>query len=135
VSDQHDEITTFLSEWTAAEVSGDVAALERQLDEDFAGIGPLGFMLSRKDWLERHATGALSYDRFVLGEVQPRVYGDAAVVTARQTGQGTYQGHPVPGELRVTLVLAQRSRAWRLVVIHMSFIAGTPGAPPVPGRS
>ena len=63
-----------------------------------------------------------------------RGYGDAAVVVARQVGQGTYQGNPVPGALRASLVLVRQAAGWRLAGNHMSFIAGTPGAPPVPGR-
>jgi hypothetical protein len=39
----------------------------------------------------------------------------------------------VPQSLRNTFVLVADGDAWRLASLHMSFIAGTPGAPPVPG--
>jgi ketosteroid isomerase-like protein len=129
-----DPIGRFLAEWTAAEQSGDAAALDGYLSDDFVGVGPLGFTLSKQDWLTRHRTGDLTYETFQLAEVQVRAYGDAAVVTARQTGKGAYRGQPVPSDLRATVVLVQRSGGWRIASIHMSFIAGTPGAPPVPGR-
>ena len=32
-----------------------------------------------------------------------------------------------------TLVLTAAGRGWQLAAIHLSFIAGTPGAPPIPG--
>jgi hypothetical protein len=35
--------------------------------------------------------------------------------------------------VRATLTLVAESGSWRLAGIHMSFIAGTPGAPPLPG--
>jgi ketosteroid isomerase-like protein len=134
MNSQNDQITALLSEWAAAEASSDTAILQRCLADDFTGVGPLGFTLSRQDWLARHATGALTYDTFQLEDVQVRAYGDAAIVTARQQAKGTYQGQALPGALRATLVLVNTSGAWRLAGIHMSFIAGTPGAPPIPGR-
>src|SRR2546430_13434966 len=127
------EIAGFLADWTAAEQSGDADTLERLLTEDFVGVGPLGFTLSKKDWLERYANG-LRYETFGLEEVQVRQYGDAAVVVARQAGRGTWQGNPVPEAVRASLVLVLQPDGWRLAGSHMSFIAGTPGAPPVPGR-
>ena len=128
------EIAGVLSDWTRSEVRGDTTALEALLAEDFAAVGPLGFTLSKQDWLDRHRTGSLSYDTFELQDLQLRVYGEAAVVTARQTVYGAYQGHPVPAALRITLVVVPLDNRWQLAAAHMSFIAGTPGAPPIPGR-
>jgi ketosteroid isomerase-like protein len=70
---------------------------------------------------------------FHLDEVQARAHGDAAVVTARQKAKGTYQGRPTPEAVRATLALVREADDWRLAGIHMSFIPGTPGAPPIPG--
>jgi ketosteroid isomerase-like protein len=129
-----DDIEGLLTEWTAAERSGDAAALDKLLADDFTGVGPLGFTLSKQDWLDRHAAGDLTYRTFELGDVAIRRYGDAAVVIARQSAAGAYRGREVPGDLRVTLVVADASGFPKLASAHMSFIAGTPGAPPVPGR-
>lgn len=131
---QHEGITEFLSGWTAAEVNGDTTALHDSLTDDFTAVGPLGFTLSKRDWLARHAAGALKYEAFELDELQLRRYGEVAVATALQHGQGSYQGNAVPSTLRVTLVLVLQSPSWRLASAHMSFVAGTPGAPRMPAR-
>ena len=128
------DIEGFLAEWTAAERSGDAAALDKLLADDFTGVGPLGFTLSKQDWLDRHAAGDLTYRTFELADIAVRRYGDAAVVIAQQSAAGAYRGREVPGDLRVTLVVTDASGSRQLASAHMSFIAGTPGAPPVPGR-
>jgi ketosteroid isomerase-like protein len=130
-----DSIDTFLGQWSAAEQAADTGRLETLLTDDFAGVGPLGFILPRQAWLARHRSGDLLYDSFGLAEVQTRVYGQAAVVTARNNTRGSYQGHPIPEATRATLVLVGDAGNWRLAAIHMSFIAGTPGAPPIPSAA
>jgi ketosteroid isomerase-like protein len=130
-----DSIETFLDQWSAAEQAGDTMRLDGLLADDFAGIGPLGFTLPRHAWLDRHRSRDLRYDSFSLVEVQTRVYGSAAVVTARNNTGGSYQGHPIPEATRATLVLLSEDGRWRLAAIHMSFIAGTPGAPPLPAAA
>src|SRR5215469_12888329 len=100
-----DSIGSFLDEWAAAEQTGDTGWLETLLTEDFAGIGPLGFILPRQAWLARHGSHDLTYDSFALTEVQVRVYGQTAVVTTRNNTRGSYQGHPIPEATRTTLVL------------------------------
>ena len=127
-----DEITAFLADWSSAERDRDIAALEEKLTADFLGVGPLGFTLPKDAWLARHRTGDLTYETFGLDDRQVRSYGDVAVVTTRHTATGTYQGQPLPADLRATLVIVHQPGAWRLVAIHMSFIAGSPGAPPIP---
>lgn len=127
------ELTDFLVTWTAAERAGDVAALERLLADDFLAVGPLGFFLSRQDWLDRHATGALTYRTFELTDTRIRQYGDVTVVVGTQTGEGAYRGQPVPPATRITLLVAGAEAGPRLAGVHYSFIAGTPGAPSIPG--
>ena len=122
-----------LADWTTAERDPDISALEEKLTDDFLGVGPLGFTLPKDAWLARHRAGDLKYETFGLDDRLVRSYGDVAVVTARHTATGTYQGHPLPADLRATLVIVHQANAWRLAGIHMSFIAGTPGAPPIPG--
>jgi ketosteroid isomerase-like protein len=104
-----------------------------KLTDDFLGVGPLGFTLPKQAWLARYHAGDLKYQTFELGERHVRSYGNATVVTARLTAAGTYQDHPLPTALRATLVIVRQPGGWRLAGGHMSFIAGTPGAPPIPG--
>lgn len=128
-----DDLTTFLDAWTAAERTGDAAATDRLLTDDFVGVGPLGFELDKSAWLARQTGGGLRYEHLALDQMTSRVHGGCAVVTARWNARGTAGGHPVPEAARTTLVAVDGGDGWRLAGIHYSFIAGTPGAPPVPG--
>jgi ketosteroid isomerase-like protein len=129
------DIDHTLAAWTAAERDGDAAALDTLLTEEFTAVGPLGFILPKQAWLARHRPdGGLVYDSFGLAEVQTRMLGaDVAVVTARNDQPGSYQGNPIPEAVRATLILAREDGRWRLAAAHLSFIAGTAGAPPMPG--
>ena len=126
-------IEEFLTTWAAAEQAGDTATLETQLTDGFSAVGPLGFILIKQAWLARHRHGDLAYQAFSLSEVNARTAGGTAIVTARNNTRGSYQGHPIPEAVRATLILARDTHGWQLAAIHMSFIAGTPGAPPIPG--
>jgi ketosteroid isomerase-like protein len=128
-------IDDLLTSWATAERKGEVSTLDRLLTDDFAGIGPLGFVLRKQAWLERFG-GGLIYDHFELEEIQARDYGGAAVVTTRQIASGMLDGDPLPFEtLRATLTLIHNHDCWQLAAIHMSFVAGTPGAPPLPAAA
>ncbi|MGZ3639060.1 MAG: nuclear transport factor 2 family protein, partial [Ktedonobacterales bacterium] len=84
------QLKQLAEQWAAAEQSADTAAIERTLADDFVGIGPLGFLLSKQEWLQRHQSGALQYTSFTLDDTQVRVYGDAAVMIGRITQAATY---------------------------------------------
>ena len=119
------QVEGFVGEWAEAEERGDAEFLGRALTDDFVGVGPAGFMLTKEQWLGRFA-GGLSYESFALEEVEARLYGDAAVVTGRQKQAGGFQGNDVGGEFRASLMLVEREGRWLLACWHASPIAGAP---------
>ena len=125
MDDQKGQVEEFVKEWAAAEQRGDAAFLEEALVGDFVGVGPLGFMLTKEQWLGRFA-GGLSYESFAVEEVETRIYGDAAVATGRQRQAGAFQGNDVGGEFRATVVLVERDGRRLLAGWHASPIAGAP---------
>src|SRR5215211_4391425 len=125
MDDQKGQVEEFVKEWAAAEQRGDAAFLEEALVGDFVGVGPLGFMLSKEQWLGRFA-GGLSYESFAFEEADVRLYGEVAVLTGRQKQAGRFQGNDVGGEFRATVVLVEREGRWLLAGWHASPIAGAP---------
>jgi ketosteroid isomerase-like protein len=125
MNDRTEELNRLVEEWASAELRGDTAFLQRLLADDFVGVGPLGFMLTREQWLGRFAAG-LSYESFAIDELQARFYGQAAVVTGHQKQAGEFQGNDVGGEFRVTLMLVEQEGRWLLAGWHASPIAGAP---------
>jgi hypothetical protein len=120
------EVARLADAWVAAELHGDTAFLERTLVEDFIGIGPLGFMLTKREWLARHQSGDLTYEALDLDEVRVRVYQEAAVSTCRQVQKAAYRGSSVEAQLRTTLVLIHLGGEWQLASLHFSPIGQAP---------
>ena len=126
MNDQTRELREAIEDWAAAEQRGDAASLEGALAGDFIGIGPRGFMLTKDQWLERHESGKLRYRSLGLDEVQVRLYGDAAVVTGRQSAEGKYEDFDLRDRFRATLVFVKQRERWMLAGLHLSPIAGPP---------
>lgn len=123
------EMTRLVDAWVAAESRADVTFLETLLAEDFIGIGPLGFMLTKQQWLDRHRSGDLTYQALAVDEVNVRVYDAAALVTCRQTQRAAYRGGSIPGEFRATLAFVHQEGRWQLAGIQLSAM-GQPFTPP-----
>jgi ketosteroid isomerase-like protein len=130
VNDQLQELKRVVEEWAAAELHGDTTFLERTLEDDFVGVGPRGFTLTKEQWLDRHKTGSLRYESFRLDEVEVRSYGDAAVTVCRQSAEGVYEDengrYDIHEQFRATLVFVKRQGRWLLASLHLSPILGRP---------
>ncbi len=127
------EIVRLADEWIAAELRGDTAYLERLLADDFAAVGPLGFVLTKQEWIGRHRSGNMKYRSLDLTDVSARVYGDAAVLIGRQSQEAAFQGNDVKAELRTTAVFARQGGEWKLVGVQMSPIGQPPAFARQPG--
>ncbi|MDJ1131550.1 nuclear transport factor 2 family protein [Streptomyces iconiensis] len=121
------ELVAFGGVWAGAELRCDTEALEGLLTDDFHAVGPRGFPLDKKQWLERYDSGALVHDSFDWDDVEIRRYGDGAVALGIQSQQSVYEGRDMDGIFRVTQYLTSvPDGTWRLAALHLSPIAERP---------
>jgi uncharacterized protein (TIGR02246 family) len=124
------QVEKLAEDWAAAELRGDTTFLRRVLADDFVGVGPRGFTLTKEQWISRHEAGNLRYESFGLDEVEVRPYGNAAVIVCLQTAEGVYEdenGHyDINEQFRATLVFVKQQERWLLASLHLSPIAGRP---------
>src|ERR671932_17080 len=130
VDDQTQQLKKLGEDWASAELRGDTAFLEHALADDFVGVGPRGFMLTKDQWLSRHQAGNLHYESFGLDEVGVRLYGDAAVTVCRETAEGVYEDengrYDIHEQFRATLIFVRQQESWLLAGLQLSPILGRP---------
>jgi ketosteroid isomerase-like protein len=131
VAATEDEIRQLGRDWTQAEESGDVATLETLTTEDFALVGPLGFVLDKQQWLDRYRSGTLVTHSLTWDDLYVRNYGETAIIIGRHSQQAAYHGHRSDGQFRATHIALRRSGQWRLAGIQLSPIT----QPPAPGAT
>jgi ketosteroid isomerase-like protein len=106
--------------WRDAELRGDVAALDALADDDLRLVGPLGFVLDKKQWLDRYRSGDFVTHELSWDEVEVRDYGDAAVAVGVHRQRAAYRGKPADGAFRATHVAVRRDGRWLLAGVHLS---------------
>jgi len=130
MQDNSERVERLADEWAAAELRGDTSSLAEILADDFVGVGPRGFTLTKDQWLFRHDTGSLRYESFGLDEIQVRTYRDAVVMVCRQSAEGVYEDEngrfDIGDQFRVTLVLVRQGGRWQLAGLQLSPILGRP---------
>jgi len=106
--------------WRAAEVAGDTATLDQLTAPQFRFVGPLGFVLTKPQWLQRYEGGGLATTALEWREVDTQVVGDTAVSVGIHDQQAAFQGRPVDGTFRSTHVWQGGGDGWRLLSIQLS---------------
>ena len=70
-------------EFTAAEVNGDIATLDRLLAHNFAHTHSTGRVATKAKDIEDLKSGSRDYESFTLEGVEARVYGSAGITLGR----------------------------------------------------
>ena len=123
------DVLDLVGRWAAAEQANDSGALEGLLADDFVGVGPLGFVLGRGQWLARFDNG-LENRAFAVQDAQVRDYGTAAVVVGVVTQETSFQGNDNSGRFRLSLVAVRPEDRWLLANAHIGMMQQQPAGPP-----
>ena len=120
MTDTTTEIRSLGQRWVDAELRGDTDALDTLAVADFTLVGPLGFILTRQQWLDRFSNGDFEMHSLTWDEVEVRDYGTAAIAIGRQTQQASYRGAPSDSQFRVTHIAVRVDDRWMLAGMHLS---------------
>jgi uncharacterized protein (TIGR02246 family) len=119
-SEVEQAIRTLDRERIQAQLSADVAALNRIYADDFIGVGPSGTVRNKAQVILDFTSGALTFQSITTDEVQVRLYESTAVETGLSTMVGQDKGKAVPSDTRFTRVWVKQRGQWRLVANHYS---------------
>jgi hypothetical protein len=113
-------LRTFLEEWSAAEMRGDVTSLRHLLDDTFVGVAEDGVVLKKPAWLERYGSGELVNNGYCWRTTDVRYHRRTALVVGHLDRASSYRGHDASRVLTVTLAVAYQRDSWRLLGFHAS---------------
>jgi ketosteroid isomerase-like protein len=121
------EILDLVRRWAEAEQRNDPGLLAEVLADAFHGVGPVGFVLSREQWLARFGNG-LENRAFAVEDARVRDFGTAAVVIGVLAQETSFQGGDNSGRLRLTLVAVRPEDRWLVANVHIGLLqpAGAP---------
>jgi uncharacterized protein (TIGR02246 family) len=123
------DVLDLVASWAKAEEANDPAALDRLLAADFVGVGPLGFVLGRDQWLARFGNG-LENRAFAVEDAAVRDHGTAAVIVGVLAQETSFQGGDNSGRFRLTLVAVRPDGRWQLAGVHIGPLQQPPAGPP-----
>ena len=122
-----EELVRVANEWDRAMVENDAEAIRRYMAEDWMIIGSDGSVGDKPTFLQLVESGTLSHDEMASDDINVRVHGDTAVVTARGVSGGKYQGQAFREVERSSCVFVKQQGQWRCVLTHLSRLAPEAG--------
>ena len=117
------EVVALESELRTAMLAGDVAALERLVDDDLLFTMPNGALIGKADDLLAHRSRRMQLTQITLLDQHILQLGSTAVVSALMELAGSYEGAPFDGPFRYTRVWVKRAENWRVVAGHVGAVS------------
>jgi ketosteroid isomerase-like protein len=117
-----DEILACEAELRHAQLTGDVAVLDRLLDDSLVFTNIDGTVVGKSDDLSLHRSGRLRITRMDPSDRRLLHLGATSVVSVRMNAEAIMNGVPVTATLQYTRVWHKRTDGWRLVAGHMSTV-------------
>ncbi|MHC1769072.1 MAG: nuclear transport factor 2 family protein [Verrucomicrobiia bacterium] len=115
ISSPEQEILKLENAWNDASVKADIQTLEMLLSDEFSDVDPGARVNTKRENLENTKSGKLAFTSVVMDQAKVKVFGDTAVITARNTIKGTENGKDVSGQYRFTDTWIRRDGRWQCV--------------------
>jgi ketosteroid isomerase-like protein len=118
-----EELLTFEEEFSRAVAANDAAAIGRFVADDWVIVDADGSVIDRARFISVIESGALTHESLESTDVEVRVHGDTAVVTAITTSRGRFMGQGFSTRERATDVLARLNGRWLCVFSQLTRVA------------
>jgi len=105
-------------EWVKALVRSDGPALDRIMADDFLFTYPLEGD-DKAQFISDITSGELKIEHIVRDNVNVRVFGSMAVLTARDSATWLYHGRELSGQYKIITVFSERNGRWQLCAIQV----------------
>ena len=105
-----------------AQLAGDVAALDRLLDDALFFTGPDGALYTKAQDLDAHRHGWIRITRLEPSEERVERFGDVGVVSVRMEMAGEFNGQSFAGPYRYTRIWRRSDAGWTVVAGHVSAV-------------
>jgi ketosteroid isomerase-like protein len=102
-------------ELVAAIGRGDLATYDRIVADDYVAFEASGKTTPKTDIVASYRSGARKYTNLEIFDVEARVFGETAVVSAKTKGFRKEGDRDVPNRVRYIRVYSKRDGKWRAV--------------------
>jgi ketosteroid isomerase-like protein len=116
------EIEKAYRDYVDAGVKKNEKALSALLAEDFTLTMETGRLLTRADTLGLLLNPDLQQEPSMLSDIKVRMYGDAAVVTARCVETGKRRGTAFKNTMQCTVTIVKKDGKWMVAAEHISLV-------------
>ena len=104
-------------DWVKAMVRGDGPTLDRIMSDDFFFTYPLEGD-DKTQFISDVTSGNLKIEHISREQVSVRVFGNTAVLTARDSATWLYNGRELAGQYKIISVFTEREGVWQLCAIQ-----------------
>jgi ketosteroid isomerase-like protein len=119
-----DEILATSAAWDDALVRNDASAVAAFMADDWVFVGPSG-VTPKADIIGWIASGRLAHHTMkTVGPARVALYGNTAIVTARKTSTGAWEGAEYAADEWISEVYVQKDGRWMCVLSHKATAEG-----------
>jgi ketosteroid isomerase-like protein len=104
-------------EWVKAMMRADAETLDRIMADDFFFTYPLEGD-DKTQFIADVTSGDLKIEHISREQVNVRVFGSTAVLTARDSATWLYHGRELSGQYKIVKVFAERAGRWQLCAVQ-----------------
>jgi len=104
-------------EWVKAIVRADAEALDRIMADDFYFTYPLEGD-DKAQFISDITSGDLKIKHIAREQLNVRVFGNTAVLTARDSATWLYHGRELAGQYKILSVFSERDGHWQLCAVQ-----------------
>lgn len=126
--DYKHEVEALEEQWRGAQLSGDVATMDKLLADDYVGISMTGQVNTKAQQLDRIRKHLFLLSRMDLIDMKIKLLGQVAIVTSLASVDATSDGSPVTGNFRYTRIYQHLPGGdWKITNFEATRIPGRGG--------